>query len=327
MNRLLIVLCFISLQAAAYTDTLLLMGSRFEITAIDPNPEKEVKAVKAAIEEIQRIERLISSWDPNSQTSEINRMAGLSAVAVAPELFDLIQRAIRVSELTNGSFDISFQSAHRWKFDGSSQKFPSKESIQSKLELINYKNIICNTEKQTVFLKNKGMRIGFGAIGKGYAADKAKALMSAMNIQSGMVNAGGDLTAWGKNSKAKQWKIGISHPEKKQDIISWLAIDEQAVVTSGDYEKYLMVAGKRYAHIIDPKTAYPVSGIRSATVICPSAELADALATSIFVLGVDKGLALIDKLADIECFIVSDDFQMHYSKGMQTNFYQNTNNR
>ena len=308
-------------QPYAHTDTLLLMGSRFEITAIDNDATKSKQAVTAAIAEIQRIEKMISSWDPQSQTSAINKNSGIKAIQVDPELFDLIQRALSVSALTNGAFDISFQSAHHWTFDGTVQKLPSTLSLQSRLELINYKNIICNPEKQTVFLKKKGMHIGFGAIGKGYAADKAKALMQQMGIRSGMVNAGGDLTAWGKSPKQEDWKIGISHPERSWETMSWLSIKEQAVVTSGDYEKYFMAAGKRYAHIINPVTGFPVTGIRSATVVCPSAELADALATSIFVLGVEKGLQLINQLKEIECFIVDDDFKMHHSSGMQTNFY------
>jgi thiamine biosynthesis lipoprotein len=168
------------------------------------------------------------------------------------------------------------------------------------------------------------MKIGFGAIGKGYAANKALEVMSKMGLTGALVNASGDLITWGKDEDGKDWKIGISNPKEKDKIFSWLSIGETAVVTSGNYEKFVTFNGKRYSHIIDPRTGYPVSGLSSVTIICPNAELADALATSVFVLGKEKGLELINKLNGIECILVTDDQKMLTSSNLQLE-YHNTN--
>lgn len=284
-----------------------LMGSRFEITAIHDNAQTAWDGINAAIAEITRIERLISSWDPDSQTSEINRQAGLTPVKVDQELYDLIKRGLRVSRLTDGAFDMSYASMDRiWKFDGTMTQLPAPEIVAKAAAKIDYKNIVLNEAERTVYLRVKGMKIGFGAIGKGYAAQKAKERMQALGIRNGVVNAAGDLVAWGKDEGNTPFKVAIADPKDKDRVMSWLQVDNGAVVTSGDYERFAMFHGQRYAHIIDPRTGYPTTGIKSVTIICPSPELADALSTSVFVLGVDNGLALINQLKGIECLIVTD---------------------
>jgi thiamine biosynthesis lipoprotein len=312
-------------QTKSYKEVLLLMGSRFEITAVSDNEATANNAIKAGITEIKRIESLISSWDSTSQTSEIIRNAGLKPVKVDKELFNLIKRSKKVSDLTHGAFDISYASMDKiWKFDGSMTKMPDSISIAKSVSKIDYNNIFLDKENSTVFLKNKGMKIGFGAIGKGYAANKALEVMSKMGLTGALVNASGDLITWGKDEDGKDWKIGISNPKEKDKIFSWLSIGETAVVTSGNYEKFVTFNGKRYSHIIDPRTGYPVSGLSSVTIICPNAELADALATSVFVLGKEKGLELINKLNGIECILVTDDQKMLTSSNLQLE-YHNTN--
>ena len=307
----------------AQKKVLKLMGSRFEITAVAENKQLAWNAINAGIKEIERIEKLISSWDKNSQTSAINQQAGMQPVKVDKELYDLIFRAKKVAELTDGAFDISYASMDRiWKFDGSMKKMPSVEIVAKAREKINWENIVMDSEQQTVFLKEKGMKIGFGAIGKGYAANKAKTLMQKMNgIHGGVVNASGDLISWGKSNKKEGWLINITNPKDKEVSLGWLQINDLAVVTSGDYERFVMLDNKRYAHIIDPRTGYPTTGIKSVTLICPDAELADALATSVFVLGKKEGLRLINQLKNIECLIVTDDDEILTSENLKLNYF------
>jgi len=261
-----------------------------------------------AIAEITRIERLISSWDPNSQTSMINKNAGVAPVKVDRELFNLIERAIKISKLTQGAFDISYASMDRiWKFDGSVMEMPSEEAIKQSVAKVGYQNIEMDPENSTVFLKKEGMKIGFGAIGKGYAADMAKALLLKNGVFSGIINASGDLNAWGTQPDGKDWMVAIVNPLNKEKVFSWLPVRDQAVVTSGNYEKFIILNGERYTHIIDPRTGYPSKGVRSATIFTKNAELADALATSIFVMGVETGVDFVNQLKGVECIIVDDD--------------------
>lgn len=297
-----------------------LMGSRFEITAIHQDTQTAWDGINAAITEITRIEKLISSWDPNSQTSQINQNAGIKPVKVDPELFQLIQRAVQISAITNGAFDISYASMDRiWKFDGSMKAMPSEEAVKKASAKIGYQNIQLNPRKGEVYLKEKGMKIGFGAIGKGYAAQMAKQKMVALGIKSGVVNAAGDLIAWGKNTDGGKFKVGIADPRQKDRVLSWLVVDNGAVVTSGDYERFVMFEGVRYAHIIDPRTGYPTTGIKSVSVICPNPELADALSTSVFVLGIKQGLYLINQLEGVECLIITDQNEILTSNRLELN--------
>lgn len=328
MSKSLLLLLFLGFSFSAksqysksYTDVLLLMGSRFEITAVSADESKAKKAIEAGIQEIQRIERLISSWDSNSQTSEIIRNAGIKPVIVDAELFNLIRRSKKVSDLTHGAFDISYASMDKiWKFDGSMVEMPDSATIAESVAKINYKHIILNAEENSVFLQNKGMKIGFGAIGKGYAANMALKIMSEMDLDGALVNASGDLISWGKDEGGKDWKIGITNPKQKDRIFSWLNIGETAVVTSGNYEKFVVFNGERYSHIIDPRTGYPVKGLTSATIICPDAELADALATSVFVLGKEKGLELINRLKGVECLLVTDKQELITSSNLKLDY-------
>jgi thiamine biosynthesis lipoprotein len=308
-------------QKESQTKVILLMGSRFELTAVSPEQDKAMKAIESGIEEIKRIEKLISSWDTNSQTSEVIRNAGIKPVVVDQELFNLIRRSIKISDLTHGAFDISYASMDKiWRFDGKMKELPDSSAVKASVAKINYKNIILNPEKRTVFLKEKGMKIGFGAIGKGYAANKALDIMSKMNLTGALVNASGDLISWGKDEGGKDWKIGIVNPKNKEKIFSWLSINETAVVTSGNYEKFVTIKGEKYSHIIDPRTGYPVRGLSSVSIICANAELADALATSVFVLGKDKGLELINRLKGIECLLVTDEQELFTSKNLHLDF-------
>ncbi|MFC0519579.1 FAD:protein FMN transferase [Mesonia maritima] len=300
--------------------TLKLMGCKFDITVVAENKNLGDEYIDTAVAEIQRIEKLISSWNPDSQTSAINKNAGKQAVKVDRELFNLIQRAIQISKLTDGAFDISYASMDKiWKFDGSMQKMPSEEEIKASVSSVGFQNIELNAENSTVFLKKEGMKIGFGAIGKGYAADSAKDLLISKGVKAGIINASGDMNTWGTQISGESWKIAITNPMDKNKAFALLPIQEGAVVTSGNYEKYVEFNGKRYTHIIDPRTGYPSSGIISATVFAPKAELADALATSIFVMGKEVSLNRINQLPKIECIIIDDQGNIFTSNNIKIN--------
>ncbi len=291
------------------------MGSRFDITVVAEDSITGNGYIQDAINEISRIENLISEWDNTTQTSAIINQAGIAPVKVDKELFDLIQRSLVYSKLSDGAFDITFAGLDGiWKFDGSVKTLPDSALIQEKLSLIGYDKIILNPSDTTVFLSVKGMRIGFGAIGKGYAADRAKALLQEKGVSAGIINASGDLITWGKQPNGDSWTVAITNPFDKEKAFGILPLDNWAVATSGNYEKYLEFNGIRYAHIIDPRTGYPTKGIISVTVFAPSAEMCDALATTVFILGAEVGIDRINQLPEVSCIVVTDKGELLSSK-------------
>jgi len=293
------------------------MGGSFDITVISVDEELGYIYIQEAFAEVQRIEKLISSWDDSSETSLINKNAGIKPVKVSWELFKLIERSVQISEITNGAFDISYTALDKiWKFDGSMNVLPTKGEIKNATSKTGYKNIILNSKDQTVYLNKKDMRLSFGGIGKGFAADKAKALLVSKQVKAGIINIGGDITTWGTKTTGEKWLIGIVNPERQEGLyFIWLPILESSVATSGSNADFMLVNDKKYSHVLDPRTGYPSSGITSVSVFAKSAELSDALATSIFVMGVNAGLALINQLGDTEVIIVDDVNKMYKSNG------------
>lgn len=294
------------------------MGSRFDITVVASTELEGDKYIDLAVQEITRIEKLISSWDSKSQTSEVNNNAGIKAVKVDRELYDLVKRAIRISQLTDGAFDITYASMDKiWKYDGSMKEIPSQDEILSSISTVGYHNLVLNDIDHSIFLKLKGMKMGFGGIGKGYAADMAKKLLQSRGVIAGIINASGDMNTWGKQINGEEWKVAITNPLDKNKAFALLPITDGAVVTSGNYEKFVNFNGKRYSHIIDPRTGYPSTGIISATVFAPKAELADALATSVFVMGKEVGLNRINQLPQIECIIIDEQGNIFTSNNIK----------
>ena len=295
-----------------------MMGNRFEITVVAKDKEWALERIEEAYSEIQRIEDLLTTFNENSQTNLINRNAGIVPVKVDEEVFTLIDRSIRISNITQGAFDISYGSIDKrlWNFDKEMKELPDPATAKSLVRLINYHNIILDPKKQTVFLKEKGMRIGFGGIGKGYAADRAKQVLQKNNVHSGIVNAAGDLVTWGNQPDGKSWTIGIADPDSARHPFSSLSISNMAVATSGNYEKFIVIDGKKYSHTIDPKTGLPVSGIKSTTIIAPYAELADAMATPVMVMGIDAGLHMINQIKGIACILIDDDNRIFKSNNI-----------
>ena len=296
-----------------------LMGNRFEISAVSEDETWAQARIDEAIAEIQRIEALFTTFNDNSQTNRINANAGISPVKVDREVFELVKRSLRISEVTQGAFDITYGSIDKslWNFDTQMTALPDPKTARQMVRLINYRNVLLDEAEGSVFLKEKGMRIGFGGIGKGYAAEMAKRLMMQRGVENGIVNASGDLTTWGTQPNGEPWTIGIAHPDAKEQPFSYFNISNISVATSGNYEKYVMIGGKKYSHTIDPKTGLPVSGIKSVTIICPNAEIADAMATPVTVMGVRVGLDLINQMQGMACVIIDDTNRVFTSKNIK----------
>lgn len=296
-----------------------LMGNRFELSVVATDEQWANECIDAGIAEIQRIERLLTTFADDSETNRVNANAGIKPVAVSRETFELIARSIRISDLTQGAFDISYGSIDKrlWNFDQQMTALPDRETARQMVRLINYKNIILDNQNSTVFLKEKGMRIGFGGIGKGYAAERAKQIMIAKGVESGVVNASGDLTTWGYQPDGRQWTIAVADPNNKEQVFSYMNISNMAVATSGNYEKFILIDGKKYSHTINPRTGLPVTGIKSVTIITTNAEIADAMATPVTIMGVYAGLDMINQMKNIEAIIIDDDDKLYTSENIR----------
>jgi thiamine biosynthesis lipoprotein len=294
------------------------MGNRFEITVVGDDRLWADKRIDDAVEEIKRIEKLFTTFDESSQTNLINRNAGIAPVKVDREVYDLIERSKKISALTQGAFDITYGSIDKrlWNFDKTMTSLPDAQTAKKLVRLINYQNVILDEKNCSVFLKEKGMRIGFGGIGKGYAAEKAKSLLQQKGVKSGIINAAGDLTAWGHQPNGKPWTIGIADPDTKRQAFSFLEITNTSIATSGNYEKFVLIDGKKYSHTIDPKTGLPVRGIKSVTIICPNAEIADAMATPVMIMGIKTGLDMLNQIKGIAGIVIDDNDKIYTTKNI-----------
>jgi len=294
------------------------MGNKFELTVIGDDEAWAMEGIEAGIAEIRRIENLLTTFSEDSETSLINRNAGVSPVEVSRETFELIERSIRISRLTQGAFDITYGSIDKrlWNFDTTMTRLPDKDTARRMVRLINYRNIALDPRYLTVFLKEKGMRIGFGGIGKGYAAEQAKRIMRAMGVASGIVNASGDLAVWGHQPDGSPWTIGIVDPNVHDRIFSSLNVTNVAIATSGNYEKFIMIDGKKYSHTINPRTGLPVTGIKSVTILCPNAEFADAIATPVMIMGIRAGIDMVNQLKDVEAIVIDEHDRIYHSANL-----------
>lgn len=301
-----------------YKKSAVMLGSPFEITVVEKDSMKANQYTDLAFAEVKRIENLISDWIPTTPISQINRQAGVAPVKVTTEVFELLERALKISKLTDGAFDVTYAAMDKiWKFDGSMTEMPSAEIIKKSVEKVGYQYLVLNLKDTTVFLQKQGMKIGLGGIGQGYIADQIKSKLIAVGCLSGIVNVSGDINTWGSQPDGKPWTVAIVNPLNKNKVFATFPLIDSAVETSGNYEKYVMFNGERYTHIINPKTGYPAKGIVSVSVFAKTTEVADAMATGIFVLGVDLGLNLINQIKGLGCIIVDDKGKIHSSKNIQ----------
>ena len=299
-----------------------LMGNHFELSVVADDEKWAFEKIEEGISEIHRIERLLTTFSDDSETNQVNSNAGIKPVTVSRETFGLIQRSIRISDITQGAFDITYGSIDKrlWNFDQQMTELPDAETAKQMVRLIDYRNIVLDHENCTVFLREKGMRIGFGGIGKGYAAERARQVMKEQGVESGVVNASGDLTTWGLQPNGKQWTIAIADPNSAGRAFSYMNISNMAVATSGNYEKFVVIGGKKYSHTINPRTGLPVSGIKSVTIITTNAEIADAMATPVTIMGIHAGLDLINQMKNIEAVIIDDDDRMYTSNNINVKY-------
>jgi thiamine biosynthesis lipoprotein len=292
-----------------------LMGSAFELTIVHEDKEFANKCLDIGVSEIKRLEKKLTEFSDDSLTSLINRYAGIKPIEVDDETFKLIKRSLKLSELTQGAFDVTASSfKNYYEFKNKENLLPDKKSINTTLSKSGYKNIVIK-EGNKVFLKYPGMKIGFGAIGKGFAADAVKNLWCELGVENGVINASGDLTVLGNNFN-ENWTVGIADPDNTENILFHIPLINSAVATSGDYEQYFTVNGKKFSHNVNPKSGIPLTDVKSTSVISPSAELSDALATAVSVLGAEVGIHLINQLPETHAIIINKKNEMFYSKSI-----------
>lgn len=297
--------------------TQFIMGTLVEITLSEDDTDKTQQAIDRAFDEMSRLESLMSTHLPDSEISKLNQQAGKGYTRLSPEVLNVLQSAIVWGQQTGGAFDISIGPLVKlWRFEDEKPTVPSPALIQQAVQAVDYKNI--HIDDVMVRLNKPGMELHLGAIAKGYAVDRAMAVLKNNGIQNAMINAGGDLTVIGTRALNKPWKIGLQHPRKPEQLIASFNLAEGSVATSGDYQRYFLHDKKRYHHILNPDNGKPARGLISATVITAKTMDADALATGVFVMGAEKGMQLIESLAGAEAMLILESGEALLSKNLQS---------
>ncbi len=295
-------------QGQLIKETRALMDTFCEISCYGGNEDAAVSAIDAAFKEMERIEHVFSKFDENSEVSKINRLAGLEKVMASEEVFKLTERSVYYSSISDGAFDITVAPLMEiWGFVRKHKVIPDKDAVENALKSVGYKNIALDPEELSIRFLNKGVKVDFGGIAKGYAVDRAKDVLVSKGIKNGLVNLGGNIFALGNAPGNKAWKIGVEDPINKGKLLRSFELRDNAISTSGNYERFFAIGGKRYSHIINPVTGEPCQGIISVTVIADSAEEADALSTAIFVMGEEKGINLAKSIKGIKVLILKED--------------------
>src|SRR6266508_1216217 len=273
-----------------------LMGTLVELTAVAPGDVIAQAALTAGFQEIRRLENMLSTWIETSELSRVNQAAGLEPIGVSAETFDLLRRALEVAEYTEGGFNIAIGPAVRLWNIPEAPRIPSGMELAIAAQYVDYHRIHLDASSRSVFLERPGMRIDVGGIGKGFAAEKAAAVMREVGASGGLVAAAGDFRVFGKRADGTAWPVGIQQPRQDGSVLAMLDSTDEAISTSGDYERFFIKDGVRYHHILDPRTLQPARLCQSVTIVAPDATVADALATGVFVMGPVQGLALVERL-------------------------------
>ena len=290
------------------------MGTRIAVELWSGDPAAGQAASDAVLAEMRRVDALMSHYKPESQLSQINQRAAREAVRVDPELVALIQRALALSRLTGGAFDITYASVG-YLYDYREHVRPTDGQVRDGLGAVNWRHVIVDPGASTVRFAREGVRIDLGGIAKGYAVDRAIGILQSMGVAHASVTAGGDSRIIGDRF-GRPWVVGIRHPDDAGRIIARMPIVDAALSTSGDYERYFDEDGVRYHHIIDPKTGRSAGEVRSVTIIGPDATTTDGLSTSVFVLGPERGLELVERIGEVDAVIVRRDGKVLYSSGL-----------
>lgn len=303
---------------ATYKKTKSLMDTFVTVTVVSDSAEKAEAAIEKAFSTMERFGRLVDFYSETSDVAEINRNSGMAPVRVSPETLEVIEKAAFVAAKSGGAFDPTIGPVVKlWDFNKKIR--PSEDDIKSKLDLVDYRNIMIDRQNSTVLLKKRGMMLDPGGIAKGYAADLAVKTLRDQGIKSGLVAAAGDIRTFGTRPDGNPWNIGIKNPRPgsgSDEILATIKLGDKAVSTSGDYERYFMLDGQRYHHILDPRTGYPARGCRSVTVITDRGVFADAFSTAVFVLGPEKGLRLAED-EEMQTLIVDDNGRVITTPGLK----------
>ena len=302
-------------NAKWFSDARPLMGTEVSVYLWHDDARQGEAAVDAVFAEVQRINLLMSTYIDDSRISQINRDAALNPVDAGEELFQLIVRSLDISVLTRGAFDITYDSVGQ-HYDFRAEERPDAATIEAELKSIDYRLIEINDTENTVYFGRPGVRINLGGIAKGYAVERGVEIMRAHGVRHGRVTAGGDTRLLG-DRRAQPWMVGVRDPREEGVVSVTIPLEDEAISTSGDYERFFLEDGKRYHHILQPSTGEPADSVRSATVVGPDAVITDALSTSVFVMGVDRGLRLIATLPDYEGIVIDAEGGLFYSDGLK----------
>jgi FAD:protein FMN transferase len=292
-----------------------IMGTNIDVELWHEDPVKGNAAIDAVMDEMRRIDTLMSHYKPQSELSQINARAFQEPVVVDKELFDLIKESTHFSEITEGAFDITYASVG-YLYDFRKHVRPTEQQIEAALPSVNWHNLLLDEKQHSVRFEHSGMRIDLGGIAKGYAVDRGIGILQARGVQHAVVTAGGDTRIIGDRF-GRPWVVGIRHPDDKSKVITRIPLVDTAMSTSGDYERFFDENGVRYHHIIDPKTGHSASKVRSATILGPTAMQTDGLSKTAFVLGPEKALEIIERLPDFDAVFVRPDGKVLYTKGLQ----------
>lgn len=292
-----------------------LMGTEVSVCLWHEDIATANEIVEQVLAEAERIDNLMSTYKEDSRISEINRLAAQSPVAAGEELFDLIRRSLDISVLTRGAFDITYESVGQ-HYDFRNRQRPDAETIEAERQLTNFRFVELDQAAGTVSFREEGVRINLGGIAKGYVVERGVSILRSRGVEHGLVTAGGDSRLLG-DRRGQPWMVGIRNPRQEGQVAITVPLEDEAISTSGDYERYFVEGEVRYHHIIQPSTGEPAGGVHSASVFGPDAVITDALSTSVFVLGVDQGLRLISTLPDYESIVIDDQGRIYYSDGLQ----------
>jgi thiamine biosynthesis lipoprotein len=304
-------------ESAVVTRAQMQMGTLVKITAVARSESVAQAAATAGFAEIRRLEEILSTWIPTSELSRVNASAGVLPVHVSPETLTVVQRAVQVAELTDGGFNIAIGPVvDAWNVT-EGQRIPTESELEVLRPLVDLQAVHVDMREQTIYLEKTGMRIDVGGIGKGYAADQAVLAMKKAGASAGVVALSGDIKTFGQLPGGRKFPVGVQHPRKEGAVLAFIDLEDEAISTAGDYERFFERDGVRYHHILDPKTLQPARNCQSVTVVAPEGIWADGLDTGIFVMGAESGMRLVEALPDVEAVIVDREGLVHVSSGLR----------
>lgn len=314
-----------SRRTREYASDQFLMDTLISIKVYGPDRELLRNAVTAAYTEMHRIAELADGFPQpgtaafrSSDVCRINQQAGIAPVQVDPDILAMLLLSKKYNELSEGTFDVTVGPLmDLWGFGGNNPHVPSPDQIRTALTLVGSRDLILNQQQRTAYLSRVGMKLDLGAIAKGYATEKALQVLKKQGINKALIDAGGNIRVLGRNQHDTPWRIGIKDPRKSDGIVAILSLEDQSAVTSGDYYRYFEVGGKRYHHILDPRSGYPASENMAATAITADAGLADVLSTVFFVLPAHKALEIAARIAGSDIFLITADRRILHSPSLK----------